>query len=71
MKAREATTPGPYWCTHDLGYWIPEGSTYEVRWNVIELGTDGHFYVPGGDMPITLNEVPDYVSFVGPLEPPE
>jgi hypothetical protein len=69
MKVHEATQPGPYWCSHDLAYWIPEGATYEVRWSVIELGADGHFYAPGSDVHITRGEIPDYVELAGPLEP--
>ena len=70
MKVHEVTQPGPYWCSHDLGYWIPKGSTYESRWIVLHF-RDGEFYLGGWEQPINLSEIPDYVDLVGPLEPPK
>ena len=69
MKASDLTQAGYYWCTHDLGMWIPDGQQYSREWHVMQL--DGYgLWVTGGEIEIAPNSVPDYVNFIGPLEPP-
>lgn len=77
MKASELTQEGFYWCSHDLGMFIPPGKQYPVGWDVVEATNDGPdqtltFWVPGGEIDTNVGELEghDYVQFLGPIPPP-
>jgi hypothetical protein len=61
---------GYYWCSHDLGWCMPKGKSYPEQWSVVML-TGGNVGLVYGEETIRAEEVPDYVTFVGPLEPPK
>lgn len=69
MKGSEITQEGFYWCTHDLGMWLAPGSKYPVGWNVVEYAGGG-IWLAGAGIETHPGDVPDYVTFTGPLEPP-
>lgn len=69
MTANEIKGIGFYWCSHNLCWHVPEGKRYPVEWGVVQF--DGEcFWMHGGEFPTYVPGVPDYVDFIGPLEPP-
>jgi hypothetical protein len=79
MKVNEITRDGFYWCSHSLS-WLPPGGIYHVGWNLVHLdigrddGISVSFPFEGGYIDFDGSDdeahVPDYVDFMGPLEPP-
>lgn len=69
MKASELERAGYYWCTHDLGMWLAAGEQYPEQWHVVEF-SGGWLALAGADISVKADEVPDYVTFSGPLTPP-
>lgn len=71
MKANELQVDGFYWCTHDLGWYIPPGKEYPQEWDVVQFDSEYlQLYLAGADVSVEIANVPDYVSFFGPLQPP-
>lgn len=66
MKDLKSMTPGYYWCTHELAMWIPDGQEFPREWNVVYVA-DGCVAHAGADQQTPADELPEYVSFYGPL----
>lgn len=69
MKSAELEEDGYYWCSHDLGWWIPEGGKYPQKWKVMELKA-GELWGAGWEDGTEASSVPGYVEFLGPLPLP-
>lgn len=67
--AADPMKPGYYWCSHEMAMWIPEGTQFPLGWHVVFVD-DRYVSHAGADVQTRLDDVPDYVAFVGPLVPP-
>lgn len=71
MSESRFPTPGYYWCSHDLAWVLPPGETYPRQWTIVERTLEGEILLISDEYPVADDKLPDYVTFVGPLSPPE
>lgn len=69
VKAIYLHESGYYWCTHDLAMTLADGERFPEKWNIVELNRT-YLDFPGSDVSVRVEEVPSYVVFYGPIQPP-